>query len=169
MGREIVRGDVPHSRHTPVVCYHLLPSYWVWLLLKIDGLCLTSCHVNAICHSLFLSSRRGIMPMTHLPEIGAENPSQKTRYHKLHVRRARNRYQFSGIPFIGADFWYVCHLSSALLFVACCTVQTATNTVRNTGKLPVFLTVFVAVCYRAALGQNFTVIVMRLWQPMVLG
>jgi len=65
------------------------------------------------------------MPMTHVPQMGAENPYQKTgainrhenracsiRYQKLipekfgiklHVRRVRNRHRLSGTGF-GADF-----------------------------------------------------------------
>jgi len=47
-----------------------------------------------------------LMPMTHIPEIGAESRCQKIGT-KLHIRCSRNRYRF------GVDFWCVCHLHKA--------------------------------------------------------
>jgi len=66
------------------------------------------------------------MPMSHVPEIGAENPYHKTDTVNRHENRALSsslpktgsrkfRHRIAcqtrqkPVPVFGADFWYVCH------------------------------------------------------------
>ena len=93
----------------------------------VDWSLVAACELMVLCCGLYFRFQR-LMPMTHVPEIGAENQYQKTGTISWHENRAYVTYSLPQtsisllVPVFGTDFWYVCQchyseLVSSYLFV----------------------------------------------------